>query len=227
MATASLSATSRTGTGKGVARKLRASGKVPAVVYGHARKPQDLSLDTRELERLLERITAASTVIDLAIDGTARKTLIREIQRDPLRRAILHVDFLELVAGEKVNVRVRIAFEGIPAGVRSDGGIFEEVLHEVEIEADPTDIPEKLTVDVTELTIGHSLHVSDLKLPGGVTLVTDPGVTMCICSAPRAEEEVAPPAAEGAEAATATEPELIRKPKEGEEGEAAAEPAEK
>jgi large subunit ribosomal protein L25 len=177
---------------------------------------------------LLERITAASTVIDLAIDGAARKTLIREIQRDPVRRTILHVDFLELVAGEKVNVRVRIAFEGIPAGVRSDGGIFEEVLHEVEIEAEPTNIPEKLSVDVTDLTIGHSLHVSDLKLPDGVTLVTDPGVTMCICSAPRAEEEVAPAAVEGAEAATAVaEPELIRKPKEGEEGEDAAEPAEK
>lgn len=230
MATASLSATTRTGTGKGVARKLRASGKVPAVVYGHARKPQDLALDTRELERLLEHITAASTVIDLAIDGTARKTLIREIQRHPVRRQILHVDFLELVAGEKVTVRVRIAFEGVPAGVRSDGGIFEEVLHEVEIEADPTNIPEKLAIDVTELTIGHSLHVSDLKLPTGVMLVTDPGVTMCICSAPRAEEEVAPVAAvEGAEAAVA-EPELIRKPKEGEEGEegeAAAEPAKK
>ena len=227
MATASLSATSRAGTGKGVSRKLRAAGKVPAVVYGHARKPQDLALDARELERLLERITAASTVIDLAIDGAARKTLIREIQRDPLRRTILHVDFLELVAGEKVNVRVRIAFEGIPLGVRSDGGIFEEVLHEVEVEADPTDIPEKLSVDVTELTIGHSLHVSDLKLPAGVMLVTDPGVTMCICSAPRAEEEVAPVAVEGAEAAVPAEPELIRKPREGEEGEEPAEPAEK
>lgn len=220
MATASLSASTRKGTGKGVARKLRAAGKVPGVVYGHAREPLSLELDNRELTRLLERIAAASTVIDLSIDGTARKTLIREIQRHPLNPGIVHIDFLELVAGEKVTVALRIAFEGTPVGVRSDGGIFEETLHEVEIEVDPANIPDRLVVDVSELHIGHSLHVSDIKLPDGVELVTDPEVTICLISAPK--EEVAP-AAE-AEAAAVAEPELIRKPKEGdEEGEAAGE----
>jgi large subunit ribosomal protein L25 len=222
MASASLSASTRKDTGKGVARKLRAAGKVPGVVYGHAREPLSLELDNRELTRLLEKIAAASTVIDLSIDGTARKTLIREIQRHPLNPGIVHIDFLELVAGEKVTVALRIAFEGTPVGVRSDGGIFEETLHEVEIEVDPASIPDRLVVDVTDLAIGHSLHVSDIKLPDGVELVTDPGVTICICSAPRAEEEVVP--AVGAETAAVAEPELIRKPKEGdEEGEAAAE----
>jgi large subunit ribosomal protein L25 len=220
MASASLSATTRSGKGKGVARKLRAAGKVPGVVYGHAREPLSLELDNRELTRLLEKIAAASTVIDLSIDGTARKTLIREIQRHPLRPGIVHVDFLELVAGEKVTVALRIAFEGTPVGVRSDGGIFEETLHEVEIEVDPASIPDRLVVDISDLHIGHSLHVSDIKLPEGVELVTDPGVTICICSAPR--EEVATPVA-GAEGAAVTEPELIRKAKEDEEGEAAAE----
>jgi large subunit ribosomal protein L25 len=213
MATAALSATSRTGTGKGVARKLRAQGKVPGIVYGHARQPQPLALDTRELERLLDRIAAASTVIDLAIDGDARRTLIREIQRDPVRRVILHVDFLELVAGETVTVEVRIAYEGTPAGVRAGGGIFEEILHELELEVDPANIPERIVVDVSELQIGHSLHVSDIALPEGVQLVTDAEVTICLCSAPREEAEPTPEAVVEAP----TEPELIRKPKEGEE----------
>ena len=222
MATASLSASSRSDTGKGVARKLRAAGKVPGVVYGSARDPQSLSVDGRELERLLDKFAAASTVIDLSIDGTARKTLIREIQRHPLQPGIVHVDFLELVAGEKVTVRVRVAFEGTPVGVRSDGGIFEETLHEIEIEADPTNIPDRIVVEVSGLHIGHSLHVSDVKLPEGVELVTSGEVTLCICSAPRAEEEVA--AVPGAEAEAVAEPELIRKPKEGdEEAEPAAE----
>jgi large subunit ribosomal protein L25 len=213
MATAALSASTRAATGKGVARKLRAGGQVPGVVYGHAREPLPLTLDTRELERLLDRIAAASTVIDLAIDGTPRRTLIREIQRDPVRRVILHVDFMELVAGETVTVEVRIAYEGTPAGVKVGGGIFEEVLHELEIEVDPGNIPDRLVVDISELQIGHSLHVSDIALPEGVQLVTDPEVTICICSAPR--EEVEPVVV--AETEAVAEPELIRKPKEGDE----------
>jgi large subunit ribosomal protein L25 len=220
MVSAALSASSRTATGKGVARKLRAQGKLPGVIYGHARTPQSIVLDNREVERLLEKIAAASTVIELSIDGTARHTLIREVQRDALARDILHIDFLELVAGEMVKVRVRLSFEGSPAGVRNEGGIFEEVLHELEIEADPSNIPDRIVVDVTELAIGHSYHVSDIKLPEGVELVTDSSVTVCLCSAPRAEEEVAP-AVVTPELAVAPEPELIRKPKEGDE---AAEP---
>jgi large subunit ribosomal protein L25 len=216
MSIAILSASTRTSTGKGVARKLRAAGKVPGVVYGHARKAQSLELDNRELERLFEKIAAASTVIELTVDGTMTRTLIREIQRDAVHRTILHVDFLELVAGEMVKVRVRLAFEGTPAGVRTDGGIFEEALHELEIEVDPASIPDRIVVDVTELAIGHSLHVSDVKLPAGVELVTDSSVTICLCSAPRAEE-VATPAAATTEAAAPAEPELIRKVKEGDD----------
>jgi large subunit ribosomal protein L25 len=214
-----LTATSRANTGKGVARKLRAAGQVPGAIYGPAREPLSLVLDNRELERLLGRIAAESTVIDLTVDGTSRKTLIREIQRHPLRAGVVHIDFLELVAGETVSVHVPVEFEGIPVGVRADGGIFEELLHEVEIEADPVNIPASLVVDVSELVIGHSLHVSDIKLPPGVELLTDESVTICICSAPRAEE-AAKPAVE-VEGVALAEPELIRKAKDDEEGEAA------
>jgi large subunit ribosomal protein L25 len=213
MASASLSAASRTDTGKGVARKLRAAGRVPAVVYGHGRAPQSLALDTREVERLLDKIVAASTVIDLSIDGKSAKTLIRDIQRDPLRRAILHIDFQELVAGEKITVRVPVKFEGIPVGVRANGGLLEEIMHEIEIEVDPTALPEMFVVDVVSLTIGHSIHARDIALPAGVTLLTDADATVCLVSAPRAAVEAA------ADAPTGAEPEVIRKAKADEAAE--------
>src|SRR4029453_11977842 len=104
MATATLAAELRNETGKGVARKLRAAGRVPAVIYGHNRQPQSLSVNARELDRLLERVSAGSTVIELGLDGGAAKTLIREIQRHPAKRNVVHVDFQELVAGERVTV---------------------------------------------------------------------------------------------------------------------------
>ena len=119
MANATLSAERRSESGKGVARKLRAAGRIPAVVYGHNREPQALTIEARELERLLGHITAGSTVIELGgLGGTAPRTLIREIQRHPVRRNILHVDFQELVAGEKVTVRVPLVFVGTSIGVR-------------------------------------------------------------------------------------------------------------
>src|SRR6478735_9035799 len=104
MASASLSAESRTETGKGVARKLRAAGRVPGVVYGHAREAQSLSLVARELEKLLATVATGSTVIELSLGGAITKTLIREVQRHPFKKQILHIDFQELVAGEKVIV---------------------------------------------------------------------------------------------------------------------------
>ncbi|MBK8248848.1 MAG: 50S ribosomal protein L25 [Gemmatimonadetes bacterium] len=207
MATASLSASARQDTGKGVARSLRRSGRVPAIVYGHTRDPQALSLDARELERLLGHINAETTVIDLAVDGANAMTLIREIQRHPLSRSVLHVDFQELVAGEKVVVNIPIVLVGTPIGVRLGGGIMTQVLQEIECRVDPANIPNRIEVDVTEVTIGHSLHVSDIKVPDGVEVLDSSG-TIMIVSAPK--EEAAAPAAEGA---TGSEPEVIRKAK--------------
>lgn len=209
MATANLSAAARAATGKGVARSLRREGRVPAVVYGHARDAQALSLDARELDRLLGHINAETTVIELAIDGSSAKTLIREIQRHPLSRHVLHVDFQELVAGEKVTVKIPIVLTGTPVGVRLNGGIMTQVLNELSCRVDPADIPSRIEVDVTAITIGHSIHVSEVVVPDGVEVMDDEGQTVMIVAAPK-EEAVAAPA-EG-EAAPA-EPELIRKPK--------------
>ena len=215
MATAQLSASPRDAAGKGAARSLRSAGKIPAVIYGHAREPQSLAIPTREFEKLLERVSAESTVIELDLAGTVARTLIREIQRHPFKKQILHVDFQELVAGEKVTVNVPIVLVGTPEGVRVSGGILSQVLSELSILVDPINIPNRIEADVTAVTIGHSLHVSDLKIPEGVEVVDDPEETVAVVSAPKVEAEPVP-AAEIVEGAA--EPELIRKTKEeGEE----------
>ena len=219
MATASLSASPRTDKGKGVARKLRAAGQMPGVIYGHGREPQSLTVNAREFDRLAERVRITSTVIELALDGRTARTLVRELQRDPLRRNVLHIDFQELVAGEKVNVSVPLRFIGTAEGVKSAGGILEEVIHTLDVRVDPSNIPDHIDVDVTPLTIGHGLHVRDLKLPVGIEVLDDPDNTVCTVTPPKAEEVVATPVVEGAVVAAeaAPEPELIRKPKAGDE----------
>ena len=214
MATASLSAEARTETGKGVARKLRAAGRVPAVVYGHAREAQALSLQTRELEKLLSSIATGSTVVELSLGGATTKTLIREVQRHPFKKQILHVDFQELVAGEKVTVEIPLVFVGVPEGVRLSGALLEQILHSIEVLVDPANIPNHIDVDVTNLAMGHSLHVNELSLPSGLEVLTDETATVCAVVAPRAVVEE-PAAAEGE--AAAAEPELIRKTKEEED----------
>lgn len=218
MASATLSATTRDAAGKGVARSLRAAGKTPGILYGHGRTPQSLVIDTRTLERLLEKVSFETTVIDLDVDGKPARTLIREIQRHPFRKQILHVDFQELVAGEKVTVNIPIVLVGTPEGVRTGGGILDQVMRDVPVEVDPANIPNRVDVDVNALTIGHSIHVSDLQFPEGVTVKVDPEATVCVVTAPRAVVEETPAAEVGAPEAAA-EPELIRKTKEEEEGE--------
>jgi large subunit ribosomal protein L25 len=219
MPSAQLAATARSTTGKGAARTMRRAGRVPGIVYGHARAPQSLALDNHELGRLLEHISAENTVVELIVDGKSSRTLIREIQRHPFRRQILHVDFQELVAGEKVTVRIPIVLVGTAAGVRVDGGVLDQTLRDLEIEVDPVNIPNHIDVDITDVLIGQSIHVRDLVLPPGVESLTDMDTTVCVCAAPRAviETVAAPEAEAGAE--PAAEPEVIRKAKTDEETE--------
>ena len=218
MASASLSAEVRSDRGKGVARKLRAAGRVPGVVYGHGREPQSLSLVARDLDKLLSHIAAGSTVIELTLGRATTKTLIREIQRHPFKKQILHIDFMELVAGEKVIVDIPLVFVGIPEGVRLSGALLEQIVHSIEVNVDPSNIPNHLDVDVTNLAMGHSLHVRDIPRPEGLEVLTDEDTTICAVIAPRAVLEETP-AAEGDAAAAVGEPELIRKTKEDEEAE--------
>ncbi|HJU66570.1 MAG TPA: 50S ribosomal protein L25/general stress protein Ctc [Gemmatimonadaceae bacterium] len=215
MATATLNATVRSATGKGAARKLRGTHQVPGVIYGHSRAPQSLAVDLRDLQKLLDHFSADTTVVELSIDGSTSRTLIRDIQRHPYRPQILHVDFQELVAGELVTIDLPIHVIGVPNGVRVDGGTLDLVLREITIEVDPSNIPSHVDLDVTALEINDSLHVSDLKLPDGVRVLTELEQTVCVVAPPRVEEEVAPAPVEGEEAVA--EPELIRKPKDEEE----------
>jgi large subunit ribosomal protein L25 len=216
MATATLNATPRTDVGKGAARKLRSSARIPGVIYGHHRDAQPLAIDARELEKLLGQIAPGTTVVELNLGGRVSRTLIREIQRHPFRRQVLHIDFQELVAGEKITVDIPIVLVGTAAGVK-DGGTVEEVMREVKIEVDPANIPNHFEIDISHLGINDSVHVSDIKIPEGIELLEDPEATVAVVAPPRVEEEPAPAPAEGA-AEPAAEPELIRKPKDEDEG---------
>jgi large subunit ribosomal protein L25 len=218
---ANLHAATRSDTGKGAARSLRRHGKVPGVIYGHNRTPEALAIDTAALNKMLVGVSAGTTIFDVVVDGRpAVKALIREIQRDSVRPAeILHLDLYEVQAHEKITLSIPIHLVGIPDGVRNFGGVLDHVLRELEIEVLPVDIPEHVELDVTALTIGHSLFVRDLRVEKA-EILNDPDTPVCTVVAPRAEE--APPPVE--EVAAPAEPELIRKPKAEDEVEGEAEP---
>jgi large subunit ribosomal protein L25 len=213
--TISIAVERRTTSGKGGARQLRLHGRVPAVIYGHGRQTEALSIGAKDLERALTGIAAEATLFELAIDGTPVRALIREIQRHPYRSQIIHVDFYEIHAGEKVALEVPIHLVGSPDGVRNGGGVLDQLIRDLKIRVLPTDIPEHIDVDVTELRVGQSLHVSDLNIPSA-EILTEPTTAVCTVVPPRVEVEEVPVAVAPEEAA---EPELIRKPKEEEEGE--------
>ena len=217
--TALLSANTRSGVGKGAARSLRRNGKVPAVVYGRGRIAESLELDAVALERLLTKVRAGNTILDVTVaDRQPIKALIREIQRNPVRPSdILHVDLYEVHADEQIAVEVPLKFVGTAEGVRNSGGVFEAALHQIEIKVLPGDIPEFVEVDVTNLGLGQSRHVSDL-VAGKFEIMTDGAVTICLVVTPKAEE-VAPTAVAADDATPSSEPELIRKPKASDEEE--------
>jgi len=213
--TVSLAAIPRDKTGKGAARQARFARQVPAVIYGHGRPTQPLMVDALSLEKALSGIEPASTLIELTVDGKMSRTLIREIQRHPIRPDIIHVDFYEIHAHEKITLEVPVHLVGTPDGVRNAGGVLDQVLREVKIEVLPEHIPDRVELDVTNLKIGDSLHVRDLSIPNAVIL-NGPDLTIATVVPPRAEEVAAPAPETAAEVA---EPELIRKVREGEEGE--------
>jgi large subunit ribosomal protein L25 len=212
---ANLQAASRTATGKGAARSLRRDGKVPGVIYGHGREAEAVTIDKSALNKMLFGISAGTTILDVAVDGRAPvKALIREIQRDSLRPAeIIHLDLYEVRSDEEITLAVPIRLIGIPDGVRNFGGVLDHVLRELEVEVLPSNIPDHVDLDVTALTIGHSLFVRDVKVENAKVL-NDPDTPICTVVAPRTEEAPAV-----VEEVVTTEPELIRKPKAEDEDE--------
>jgi large subunit ribosomal protein L25 len=212
--TVALGAQRRTVSGKGAARQARLNGQIPAVVYGHGRAPESLTISAAEFKKALTGVEVSTAVIDLDVEGTGIKALVREIQRHPFKAEVLHVDFYEIHAGEKLTLQLAVHLVGSPDGVRNGGGVLDQVLRDITIRVLPKDIPDRFDVDVTALRVGQSLHVRDLSIPD-VEILTEGTKTVCTVVAPKIEaEEVA-----AAEEEEAVEPELIRKPREEDEGE--------
>lgn len=215
---ATLKAQKREGTGKGVARKLREMGRVPAVLYGRDLDSVHLSLDAHEAEILFRSISVDNTIVSLAVEGekVPFETLVREIQMHPWRPSMLHVDFLRIQAGVEVDLEVPVELVGVPAGVRLNGGVLEQIVHDLPIRCIPSKIPESFTLDVTDLDLNDSLHVSDLVLEEGIEVRVPLDQTICMVAVPRVAEEEAAAPAEG------EEPTLIgEEGAEGAEGEGA------
>ncbi len=185
-----LTAKRREETGKGAARRLRAAGQVPAVLYGKDQEPISLTLDAREALRFFHSISVENTIVNVQIDDDKEQleTLVREIQMHPYRPDIVHVDFYCIERGVELEVDIPANYVGTPQGVR-DGGILEMILHEFRVKCIPANIPETIDVDISALDIGDSIHASEITTGQGVELLTDPGQTVCLVSAPRVEEE--------------------------------------
>jgi large subunit ribosomal protein L25 len=200
-----LAAESRTDTGKGAARRVRAAGRVPAVLYGHGIKPEHLSIDAREFGQAM-RSGGANALLELQLGRTRHLALAREVQRHPVRGTYTHVDFLVVRRGEKVTVSVPVHLVGEAPGV-VQGGILDQDLHQLSVEAEVTAVPEAIEGDVSGLQIGDVLRVSDLKAPAGATILDDPEASVVSVVAPTVEpveeEEEAAEAAEGEPAAEA------------------------
>ncbi len=179
VAVASLQARRREETGKGVARRLRRAGRIPAVVYGKDMEPIPLSLDEQEAVLLFESIPVANTVLQLDIGGgKTLRTLVREIQTHPFRPDVIHVDFMHLRRGVAVELNVPISLSGTPAGTRS-GGRLDIAVHEAHVRCTPARIPESIHADISELEIGESLRLGDIALPEDVELLSGPDTLVC------------------------------------------------
>jgi large subunit ribosomal protein L25 len=225
-----VSAQNRTETGKNVNRRLRTKGLIPGVLYGKAKKPVPVAVSPKEIGTILRSKTGENTLFDLDLDGSRRTVILKEFQIEPLKGSLLHADFYEVALDKPIQVNVHVELTGTPVGVKVQGGIVDWVTRELEIESLPVDIPEKIVVDISNLEIGKHVRVAEIQAPPKVTILTDPDVVIAHVVAPRAEEEVAAPAAEAAPAEEGVaEPEVIKKGKAVAEGEVAEEkaPAEK
>ncbi len=184
-----LTAQRRAESGKGPARRARAAGRVPAVLYGHGMDPVHLSVDARDFGHALRTGAGSNVLIELTVGRAKHLALAKEIQRHPVRGSFVHVDFLAVRHGETVQVRVPVHLVGEAPGVREFGGIADQDLHQVTVEAEVTAVPAAVDADVSKLQIGDVLRVSDLTAPPGSTIIEDPEASVVSIVAPAVEEE--------------------------------------
>ena len=210
-----LTADSRKVFGSADSRRHRRNGKIPAVVYGHG-QPKGLLIDAHEFNTKFITVSE-STIINLQIDGDSHDVLIRDYQEDTISGAITHVDFYEIERGKALRTNVGLHLSGAAVGIR-EGGILESFVHELEVECLPKDLPESIEVDITNLEIGHSIHIRDIKAPAGVEILNSQEQVVCTVAHKRAEvEEVAEELAEEEAAREAEEAEEEAAEEQGEE----------
>ncbi|MBI4594546.1 MAG: 50S ribosomal protein L25 [Candidatus Rokubacteria bacterium] len=212
-----LTITRRQGTGKQLAKRLRRSGIVPAVLYGGA-QAEPVTVDPRAVLRIIHGHEGSTQLLTLHFEGESagsRMAIIRDLQFDPVTEDLLHVDLQEVTADRAITVRVAVHPVGEAAGVKDQKGILNIVLHEIEVSCLPQNIPARIDADVTALMIGDVLTIADLRAPEGVRVLNDPAQAVVTVAPPMAEEVVAPAAAA---VAAPAEPEVLteRKPKEEE-----------
>jgi large subunit ribosomal protein L25 len=217
-----LKAEPRSNVGRSAVRKLRARGLIPAVIYGRSDKPQSLQVAARDINAMMSQASGENVLVELEIAGagSSRTALVQEVQHSPVGGEIRHVDFHAISMDQMIQAEVPLEPVGTAIGVKTFGGLLEQSLRALTIECLPGDLPDRLTVDVSQLNIGDSIHVRDIQLPSGVTPKVQLDLTAFSVLAPVAEEE---PVAAEAEAAAA-EPEVITEKKEEGEGAAAAAP---
>ncbi|MSR42950.1 MAG: 50S ribosomal protein L25 [Pedosphaera sp.] len=214
MKSVALTAHPRTVAKRNKVKKLRASGRIPAVIYGRHGQPQSLEIVAKEFKDLLHHAHSEHLLVDLAVDGsTKRLALLQEVQHHPISGQVLHVDLHEVKENEKVIITVESEAIGLAVGVKTGGGVLEHVLHRLKVRALPKDLPEVIEVDVTALEIGKSIHIGDIKAPAGVEILGDKELSVFSVAAPLTEEQ-ATAAAEAAAGDATKQPEMTKEKKE-------------
>jgi len=212
-------AETRSGRGKNEARRLRASGSTPGVLYGVNDSAVAVAVNPKEIGRILNSNTGANTIFNLTIkDGETTPVMVADWQADPIKNTLIHVDLKRIDLNKRITVKVPVHTTGEPAGVKLQGGLHEAITREITIECLPDDIPEHFTVDVSGLMIGQSIRAGALEMTGSIKLVSNSEAVISHVVALKAETTEAAPGAEGAAAATTAEPEVIKKGKKEEEG---------
>jgi large subunit ribosomal protein L25 len=209
---------------KNDARRVRREGKIPAVLYGAGKDALTVSVDPRQVARILHSETGHNSVFDLAMDGERTKAMIVDWQYEPIKGSLLHIDLKRIAMDKKLTVNVPIELVGEPAGVKQQGGILEQITREVEVECLPGDIPNAIELNVSELVFGTVLRISDLPKNDKVEYLTDPEQPVAHVITVKEEEVPAADAVAGEAAAAPAEPEVIKKGKQ-ETAEEGAEPA--
>ncbi len=191
----------RTETGKNANRRLRASEMIPAVVYGGGAGTTPIRVSPKEIVTILKSASGENTLFDIEVGGKRRRVILKDFQVQPVTGRLLHADFYEVALDKALQVRVHVEILGIPTGVKVEGGILDFITRELEVECLPTEIPDKISVDVSDLALGKHIRVSQLTFPDKVKCLTDPDVVIAHVVAPRAEVEETVEEAEAVEGA--------------------------